>query len=175
GNASLVYSTYLGGSLEDEGFGIAVDGSGNAYVAGRTRSSDFPTMEGFRGWPGDVGFYNVFVAEIAPAGNGPADLLYSSYLGGSKDDEGYAIAVDGSGNAYVTGYTASGDFPTTQDAFQVTAPGGPVFHNAFVTKITQSQPPCNSPCNPTDPPGSGGAPPADPPALPPVPGLPSVP
>ncbi|TMI77998.1 MAG: hypothetical protein E6H04_13215 [Bacillati bacterium ANGP1] len=119
------------------------------------------------------------MAEIAPNGGGPADLLYSSYLGGFMDDYGAAIAVDSSGHAYVTGVTSSDDFPTTPDAFQVTSPGLRLgFENGFVAKISQTQPPCNSPCNPTDPPGvggSGGPPPADPPALPPVPSLPPVP
>ena len=156
-----------------------MDGSGNAYVTGDTSSHNFPTKEGFQGWPSDAGFYNAFVAEIAPNGGGPADLIYSTYLGGNMSDHGYAIAVDGWGNAYVTGGTYSDNFPTTPDAFQVTSPGlGLGFENGFVTKISQTQPPCNSPCNPTDPPGvggSGGPPPADPPALPPVPSLPPVP
>src|SRR5438309_2331280 len=179
GSADLLYSTYLGGTLGESGNGIAVDGLGNAYVTGGTDSPNFPTKEGFEGWPGDAGRENAFVAEIAPNGGGPADLLYSSYLGGFMDDYGAAIAVDSSGHAYVTGVTSSDDFPTTPDAFQVTSPGlGPGFENGFVAKISQTQPPCNSPCNPTDPPGvggSGGPPPADPPALPPVPSLPPVP
>ena len=136
-------------------------------------------MHGFQGYQGLPTFDDAFVAEIASQGNGAADLVYSSYLGGSMSDYGTGIALDGSGNAYVTGGTYSDDFPTTPDAFQVTSPGfGLGFENGFVAKISQTQPPCNSPCNPTDPPGvggSGGAPPADPPALPPAPSLPSVP
>src|SRR5205807_1779026 len=171
---SLVYSTYLGGTMYDYGAGIAVDGSGNAYVTGATTSPNFPVKPN----PGayqtaNNGRYDAFVAKLNPTAAGPDSLVYSTYLGGTLDDYGRGIAVDGSGAAYVPGGTYSGNFPTTPDAFQVTSPGlGLRNLNGFVAKISQTQPPCNSPCNPTDPPGvggSGGPPPADPPALPPVP------
>jgi uncharacterized protein (TIGR03437 family) len=127
GNA-LLYSTYLGGLRTDEGFGIAVDASGNAYVTGRTFSQDFPLVNALMAWPGDNDF-NAFVAKLNPAGNA---LLYSTYLGGQRTDEGYGIAVDAAGSAYVTGRTFSQNFPTA-NAFQ-TWPGDNDF-NAFVTKL----------------------------------------
>jgi hypothetical protein len=103
----LVYSTYLGGSGGDFGYGIAVDGSGNAYVTGQTISINFPTTNALRA--GTAGFYHAFVTKINAAGSA---LVYSTYLGGSQTDSGHAIAVDGSGNAYVTGNTSSTNFPT---------------------------------------------------------------
>ncbi len=126
--SALVYSTYLGGSDDDGGFGIAVDATGNAYVSGITDSTNFPTTLGafqptFGGGPEDT-----FVTKLNPTGSG---LVYSTYLGTSGDDEGGSIAVDASGNAYVTGYTDSTNFPTA-NAFQPTL-NGP--YDAFVTKL----------------------------------------
>src|SRR5207253_1421076 len=120
----------------------------DAYVTGATGS--IPTTPGAY-QPANSGTYDAFVTKLAPNGGGPADLLYSTSLGGSDIDFGTGIAVDGSGNAYVTGRTYAHDFPTP-DAFQVTSPGlvGPgnpfVATSGFVSKITQVQPPCNSPC-----------------------------
>ena len=106
---SLIYSTYLGGSRYDTGYGVAVDASGNAYVTGLTSSTNFPTTVGaFQTTTGGGG--DAFVAKLNPTG---AALIYSTYLGGSTTDYGTRIAVDASGNAYVTGYTESGNFPTT--------------------------------------------------------------
>ena len=125
---ALVYSTYLGGSGDDEGYGIAVDGSGNAYVTGETDSTNFPTTQGaFQ--TSDAGSYEAFVTKLNAAGNA---LAYSSYLGGQSFDEGTGIAVDGSGNAYVTGTTESSNFPTTTSAFQTTWTGS---EKAFITKL----------------------------------------
>jgi hypothetical protein len=124
---SIVYSTYLGGNGFDTGFGIAVDASGNAYVAGATQSSNFPTVSPIQ--PRLNGPQNAFVAKLSPTGNG---LLYSTYLGGGVKDDGYAIAVDGSGSAYVVGDTASTDFPVVnpiQGAF-----GGGTW-DGFVSKL----------------------------------------
>ena len=116
---TLVYSTYLGGSSFDEGFSIAVDNSGNAYVTGFTGSSDFPTAAGaFQTTYG--GIFNAFVTKLNPTGS---SLVYSTYLGGSGGDEGYGIAVDTSGDAYITGIAGSSDFPTTAGAFQTTLGG----------------------------------------------------
>jgi hypothetical protein len=121
----LAYATYLGGSDWDEGYGIAVDGAGNAYVTGETSSSNFPTAPGaFQGTYG--GDTDAFVAKLNPSGTA---LVYSSYLGGSREDDGYGIAVDGTGNAYVTGSTGSTNFPTTS---YFGAPGG----GTFVTKFS---------------------------------------
>jgi hypothetical protein len=125
GNA-LVYSTYLGGSGEDLGDGIAIDGAGNAYVTGTTNGG-FPTTPGAyqTTFGGDS---DAFVTKLNAAGNA---LFYSTYLGGSGHDEVHGIAVDGAGNAYVTGST-SGGFPTTPSAYQTTFGGGV---DAFVTKL----------------------------------------
>jgi uncharacterized protein (TIGR03382 family) len=124
----LAWSSYLGGSINDSGLGIAVDGSGNVYVTGETSSADFPTTGGFDttlGPPRDA-----FVTKVNGNGQG---LAWSSYLGGSYTDEGRGIAVDGSGNAYVTGETSSTDFPTT-GGFDTTH-GGNFSSDAFVVRI----------------------------------------
>lgn len=126
GNA-LIYSTYLGGFANDDGFGIAVDQEGNAYVTGGTRSDDFPITENaFQ--PVIGGALDTFVAKLDSAGTG---LIYSTYLGGSFVDRGNSIAVDQLGNAYVTGWTESPDFPTA-NAFQPDKGGG---RDAFVMKL----------------------------------------
>ncbi len=119
----LIYSTYLGGKADENSTGIAVDSAGNAYVAGVTSSSDFPVTAG-ASQPrcGTDGLCNgrsdFFVAKYSPAGA----LLYSTFIGGSGNEfvganPGHNIAVDGSGNAYITGNTQSGDYPTTPGAF----------------------------------------------------------
>ncbi len=138
----LSYSTYFGGSGRDEGNGIAVDISGNAYVTGTTASSvNFPTKNAFQGTYGGActSCTEAFVAKLNPAASGSASLVYSTYLGGSGPDEGNAIAVDASGNAYVTGGTLSSNFPTTPGAFQTTFGGGTCgtssCSDAFVTKL----------------------------------------
>src|SRR6266700_386271 len=124
----LSYSTFLGGSFEDEGSGIAVDAAGNAYVTGMTASINFPTTPGaFNTTNGQ--FPAAFVTKLDPAGS---TLVYSTYLGGSGDDRGRGIAVDSQGNAYVTGATLSTDFPTTVGAFQTASRGSA---ESFVTKL----------------------------------------
>ena len=137
GNASLVYSTYLGGNGGDFGYGIAVDSYGNAYVTGMTDSTHFPTTTGaYQTALAGIGLYpqNAFVAKLNPAGMGTADLVYSTYLGGNTYDMGSGIALDSAGNAYVTGMTQSTNFPTTAGAYQTT-PGGGGDPDAFVTKL----------------------------------------
>jgi hypothetical protein len=131
----LIYSTYLGGSGTDYGFAIAVDSSGNAYITGRTNSTNFPTVNPLQPTYGG-GVLDAFVAKINSTGSA---LVYSTYLGGVGEaggfgEEGFGIAVDGAGNAYVTGATSSTDFPVTAGAFQ-TACGGSCKGNAFVTKL----------------------------------------
>ena len=127
GNA-LVYSSFLGGSSDDFGGGIAVDQAGSAYVTGMTKSSDFPTQNPYDGSLG--GSYDVFLTKLSPAGNA---LVYSTFLGGSSDDFSGGIAVDQAGSAYVTGYTYSTDFPT-QNPYDGTFNGG--IYDAFVTKLS---------------------------------------
>lgn len=132
--SGLVYSTYLGGSHADSGSGIAIDAAGNAYIAGATQSSDFPTTAGaFQPTGLGVGGFcapsDAFVTKVNPSGTG---LVYSTYLGSPNTGAG-AVAVDSSGDAYVTGSTSSSSFPTTPGAFQTTFGGGSF--NAFVTKL----------------------------------------
>src|SRR5207249_1165657 len=103
----LLYSTYLGNNGGDRANGIALDGSGNAYVTGYTFSTNFPTTSPLQG--SNAGGNDVFVTKINAAGSA---RVYSTYLGGSGHDYGYGIAVDGLGNAYVAGSTNSTDFPT---------------------------------------------------------------
>lgn len=132
---ALIYSTYLGGTLDEEGYGVAVDASGNAYVTGYTSSGDFATTA--NAFQGSANPYNspmAFMAKLNPAGSG---LLYSSLLGSiTGNTGGNSIAVDGAGNAYVTGQTADTDFITTPGAFQETSFTP---NHAFVTKFDPSQ------------------------------------
>ena len=127
--SSLIYSTYLGGNGGFEGAGgkVAVDASGSAYVAGFTDSTNFPTQNAFQ--PANGGANDAFVTKFSPSGT---TLIYSTYLGGSDFDFGWGgVAVDASGNAYVTGETSSTDFPLL-NPFQPTLNGG---DDAFVTKL----------------------------------------
>ncbi|MEO7725271.1 MAG: SBBP repeat-containing protein [Chthoniobacterales bacterium] len=125
----LLYSTYLGGIMSDQSGGIVVDTSGNAYITGTTSSSDFPTTAGAYQTT-RIGEDDAFVTELNPSATG---LSYSTYLGGSVGETGTGIAVNTSGNAYVTGQTSSPDFPTTAAAFQTTYGGG--LTDAFVTEL----------------------------------------
>ncbi|HSR05535.1 MAG TPA: SBBP repeat-containing protein, partial [Bryobacteraceae bacterium] len=125
--SALVYSTYLGGASNDYGYGVAVDGAGNALVTGRTQSINFPTVNPLQASYGG-GNFDVFVAKINSAGS---TLLYSTYLGGTGSDDGYGIAADGAGNAYITGDTFSTNFPTA-NPIQNNNAGA---FNVFVTKI----------------------------------------
>ena len=131
---ALVYSTYLGGSGNDEGLGIAVDISGNAYVTGSTYSNDFPkagTPAPFQGTLSGGSGSDAFVTKLNSEGTA---LVYSTYLGGGSNDYGQGIAVDSPGNAYVTGYTDSSNFPMVagDTPFQDSNKGG---SDVFVTKI----------------------------------------
>jgi Bacterial Ig-like domain (group 3)/Beta-propeller repeat len=123
---ALVYSTYLGGTGEEAGFGIAVDSAGNTYVTGRTASPDFPMANPFQ--PTVGGSYDAFVTKLNATGTA---LVYSTYLGGRGPDAGYGIGADGAGHAYVTGETLSADFPLA-NAFQPNFGGN---YDAFVTKL----------------------------------------
>lgn len=149
GGTSIVYSTYLGGSRDERGVGIAVDAAGNAYIGGTTISNDLPVTAGvvqstYGG--GAVGPNEIieggdgFIAKLNASGSG---LLWLTYLGGNRQDGVGDIAVDGAGDVYVTGQTLSGNFPTTAGAFQRTYGGQAssdfqqVFPlgDAFVTKL----------------------------------------
>jgi len=124
-DGTVVYSTYLGGSSFEYGSSITVDGDGNALVTGYTYSSDFPLLNAFQ--PSFGGGGDIFVTKIASDGT----VVYSTYLGGSGSEYGYSITVDGDGNALVTGYTYSSDFPLL-NAFQPSISGE---EDVFVTKI----------------------------------------
>jgi uncharacterized repeat protein (TIGR01451 family) len=136
----LVYGTYLGGSSYDGAYGIALDATEAAYVTGLTRSSNFPTTTGaYDRTFGGGSCYSImvpcadaFVAKLNAAGSA---LVYSTFLGGASEDNGYAIAVDTKGNAYLTGDTASMDFPTTPGAFSRTNGG---LGDAFVAKLNSN-------------------------------------
>ena len=125
---SLLYSTYLGGSLLDLCTGIAIDAFGDAYVTGTTYSTNFPIQMALQS--NLMGAASAFVSEINPIGSA---LVYSTYLGGSVVDNGSAIAVDLFGSAYIAGDTGSPDFPTTAGAAQRVLAG---LYNAFVAKLT---------------------------------------
>jgi len=125
----LIYSTYLGGSSNDYGHDIAVDAEGNAYITGHADSTNFPLKSPIQGVKGGVS--DVFITKINASGNA---FVYSTYLGGSGSDYGRGIAVDIGGNAYITGYTDSTNFPTTVP-IQGARAG---MYDAFVTKINAS-------------------------------------
>lgn len=118
--SALLYSTFLGGSILDNGTAIAVDSSGSAYVAGCTASPDFPTSVGAV-QAGLAGSYNAFVTKLSPGGS---SVIYSTFLGGSGSDDATAIAVDPLGQAVIGGYTSSANFPL-MDPIQ------PAFAGAF--------------------------------------------
>jgi uncharacterized protein (TIGR03437 family) len=122
--SQLAYLTYLGGAANDGGMAIAIDGAGDAFVAGFTDSANFPTTSGAYQtvWAGDggptppyVNFGDGFLAMINPAGT---SLLYSTFIGGSRDDMLFGLALDGSGSAYVVGNTYSVNWKVTPNAFQ---------------------------------------------------------
>ncbi len=142
----LSYSTYLGGSGADAGYGIAVDTAGNAYVTGLTVSTDFPTVNAFQAANASPTYGNAFVSKINPSGSA---LVYSTYLGGSggapvydgqapegPGSGGQGIAVDAAGNAYIAGITNATDFPTV-NALQATnkASGNYGGYTGFVAKL----------------------------------------
>jgi hypothetical protein len=135
---ALVYSTYLGGSIADNGNSIAVDGSGQAFVAGNTFSPDFPTTPGsFQSRVrSPAGVVNAFVAKLNADGSA---LIYSTYLSGSAGCYTYRLALDKRGDAVVTGYTDSTDFPTTVGAYRRAGIGATVGKtHSYVTRLSAS-------------------------------------
>ena len=146
GSNSVTYSTYLGGTGGDTGFGIRADAAGRAYVAGTTASPDFAgagtlkTLGAFQPSLSNAAG-NAFVAKLSPAGTGATDLLYATYFGGNGNgtatpvpDQGFGIAIDSSNNAYITGQTSSTDLPVFSSL-----PGGGSLNgtsDAFVAKLT---------------------------------------
>ncbi|MFN9337858.1 MAG: SBBP repeat-containing protein [Candidatus Kapaibacterium sp.] len=128
----LVFSTYIGGSSFETGNGIALDASGNIYVTGTTQSTNFPTVSGSYDVSAN-GSTDIFVSKFNASGT---TLLYSTYIGGSNNDQSNDIAVDGSGNVYITGFTKSTNFPVTSGIFQNSYGGGS--DDIFVTKLNST-------------------------------------
>jgi hypothetical protein len=126
---SLAFSTYFGGKGESRGIAVAVDRQGFVYIAGRTRTSSFPTRNAAQARYGG-GENDAFLAKLSPDGQ---QLVYSTLLGGSAVDMGESIAVDGEGNAFLAGTTYSSDFPTTKGALQRSYGGGD--RDGFVAKF----------------------------------------
>jgi hypothetical protein len=133
---SLLYSTYLGGSSDDQARAIAVDATGRAYVAGYATSPDFPITAGSLFGKKNGGGAGAFLAELDPTGS---SLSYSTLLGGTSSDYANGVALDGNQGVYLTGYTSSLDFPGTPGAIQ-TVSGDPTaaYTDAFVTKLDLS-------------------------------------
>ena len=132
--SEVLYSTFLGGTLDEEGFGIAVDTSGIVYVAGSTDSDDFPITLGADQPSYGEGASDGFVSKFNPAVPGPSALIYSTFLGGIDRDLVEGLALDGSDNFYVTGQTSSDDFPVKAGSFQTNHAGG--FSDGFITKFS---------------------------------------
>src|SRR5262249_35464814 len=136
--SALLYSTFLGGS--SEGYGIAIDASGNAYVTGLSGSSNFPTTAGAFQTTFGGGASGAFFSKLNASGSA---LLYSTFLGGSDTENNWyatpvsSIAVDSLGNVYLTGNTGSSNFPITQGAFQTTGKGS---LDAFISKFSFGNP-----------------------------------
>ena len=126
----LEYSTYLGGNGDDFANGIAVDGNNSAYIVGSLQSPAYPSLDPFQQASGTS--KDIVVAKFTPSGNA---LAFYTYLGGSSQNNGQAIAVDASNNIYITGSTSSVDFPT-KNAAQPTFGGG--YENAIIAKLSSS-------------------------------------
>ncbi len=126
--SGLIYATFLGGSSRDAAYGLDLDSSGNAYITGTTRSSDFPVTAGAP-QPGHAGDEDIFLTVLNPGGT---SLTWSTFLGGSNKDQGRGVTVDATGAAYIVGFTRSSDFPVA-GALQSTGSSG--FHSAVVTKL----------------------------------------
>jgi hypothetical protein len=132
--SALIYSTYLGGSLDDEAMGVSVDDAESAYVSGRAESANFPTANAYQG--GNHGGMEVFISKVNAAGSA---FVYSTYLGGSGNESGARIAATSDGYACVAGHTSSTDFPLV-NAYQPTygGQGANSIGDIFVTKFDPS-------------------------------------
>ncbi len=128
--SSLIYSTYLGGSDNDQGYGIALRTGGEAYIVGEAISRDFPTSNPYQASHAG-GTWDVFVSRLSTSGS---SLIYSTYLGGSNVDDGLGITVGPGGEAYVVGGTGSSDFPT-RNPYQASYGG---IYNVFVSRLSTS-------------------------------------
>jgi hypothetical protein len=126
---ALVYSTFIGGSEGEGGISIVLDNSGNAYINGHTQSTNYPTTIGVFNEDYNGGDYDVFVTKVNSSGTG---LIYSTYIGGAGADIGYAMALDSGCNVYITGYTESNNYPTTNGSFNQIYQGNT---DAYVTKL----------------------------------------
>lgn len=134
-NWELVYSTLLGGNIEDDNpYGIVIDSQNNIWITGKTSSEDFPITTGAYQTT-RKGTADGFISKIVPNGNGSNDLLYSTYFGGTGNDYGYAIAIDSTDNIYITGQTTSTNFPYTIGAYQTTRKGS---GDAYIAKFNSS-------------------------------------
>ncbi|MGA1819375.1 MAG: fibronectin type III domain-containing protein [Thermoplasmatota archaeon] len=132
GGNSLVFSTYLGGSGDDKAFGIDIDDKGSPYIFGELSSKDFPTTPGAFDNSHNGGEWDCFLSKLTPQGN---SLVYSTYIGGGKNEQAQGIKVDSEGYAYLTGATTSGSFPLSAGAFDRSQGGA---RDAFVTKVNIS-------------------------------------
>ncbi len=142
---TLVYSTYLGGAIQegqgfngiDNAWDIAIDAQGYAYIAGHSNSTDFPIHRPLSGQGSYHGGQDDgFITKLGPDGS---SLAFSSFIGTNSLDEAWGVDVDSAGNAYVVGLTTSNNFPTTPGAFQPNNAGGvPERYDAFVMKIAQT-------------------------------------
>ena len=132
--SALSYSTYIGGSTTDIARGLAIDASGNVYITGRTNSTDYDFTSGSYQTTKNSAD-DIFITKLNSTGN---SLLYSTFIGGSLSEEGNDIVIDGSGNAYITGYASSTNYPTTTGAYQTAFGGAFFFGDVIVTKLNST-------------------------------------
>ncbi len=148
----LVYSTYLGGTGNDSGTGIAVDGAGDAFVTGFTEALNFPLLDPVQSAPPASNCTDssgnatpcdeAFLTDVAPSGN---SLVYSTYLGGAGFTDGYAVALDSADDAYVAGLTSTNPFPALRGLQNANAGG----YDAFVVRVGKPATPTPTPVTPT--------------------------
>ena len=160
--SALDYATFLGGSSDDDGPALALDGAGRATVTGSTSSFNFPTTPGAFDMtfnPGVCGPYvcrDAFVVRLNATGSA---LDYATFLGGSDWDDGYALGLDAAGRATVTGKTSSSNFPITPDAFDPSFGGDHFSSDAFIAKLAigAAPMPTNTPTRDSHPHPNGHA------------------